>query len=130
MRRAREMQQRAVFPGHDPREDDNQPRSSPGSSSQSRQHPAYSERTIRQEQEVPDARSEGAAPSPQAHGPSEKNEYHKPPESTEESTGSSGGIFETLFKDKERTLILGLLLLLMDEKTDNSLVMALLYLLL
>ena len=36
---------------------------------------------------------------------------------------------EAFFKDKEKTLILGLLLLLMDEKTDNSLILALLYLL-
>ncbi len=32
-------------------------------------------------------------------------------------------------KDKERTLILSLILLLMDEQTDNSLILALLYLL-
>ena len=41
----------------------------------------------------------------------------------------SGGIFEAVFKDKEKTLILGLILLLMDEKTDNALLMALMYLL-
>ena len=39
------------------------------------------------------------------------------------------GIFEALFKDKEKTLILSLILLLMDEKSDNSLMLALLYLL-
>ncbi len=49
-----------------------------------------------------------------------------PPEKPKEETG---GIFETLMKDKERTLILSLILLLMDEKTDNSLIFALLYLL-
>lgn len=54
--------------------------------------------------------------------------YHKPPD-TRENTAISGGIFETLFKDKEKTLILGILLLLMDEKTDNALIMALMYLL-
>ena len=43
--------------------------------------------------------------------------------------GAAGGIFDTLFKDKEKTLILGLILLLMDEKTDNALLMALIYLL-
>ena len=41
----------------------------------------------------------------------------------------TGGIFETLMKDKEQTLILSLILLLMDEQTDNSLIFALLYLL-
>ena len=49
-----------------------------------------------------------------------------PPEKPKEETG---GIFETLMKDKERTLILSLILLLMDEQTDNSLILALLYLL-
>ncbi len=44
----------------------------------------------------------------------------KPPE--------KGGLLETLMKDKERTLILALILLLMDEKTDNSLLLALFYL--
>ena len=54
--------------------------------------------------------------------------YHKPPDARE-NTAISGGIFETLFRDKEKTLILGILLLLMDEKTDNALIMALMYLL-
>lgn len=54
--------------------------------------------------------------------------YHKPPDARD-NTMISGGIFETLFKDKEKTLILGILLLLMDEKTDNALIMALMYLL-
>ena len=49
-----------------------------------------------------------------------------PPEKPKEETG---GIFETLMKDKEQTLILSLILLLMDEQTDNSLIFALLYLL-
>ena len=49
-----------------------------------------------------------------------------PPVKPKEETG---GIFEALMKDKERTLILSLILLLMDEKTDNSLILALLYLL-
>ena len=53
-------------------------------------------------------------------------EIKMPPEKPKEETG---GIFETLMKDKERTLILSLILLLMDEQTDNSLILALLYLL-
>lgn len=53
----------------------------------------------------------------------------KPPEHKDEHESMSGGIFETLFRDKEKTLILGILLLLMDEKTDNALIMALMYLL-
>ncbi len=45
-------------------------------------------------------------------------------------TGERGGALDFLFRDKEKTLILGLILLLMDEKTDNSLLLALMYLLL
>ncbi len=60
----------------------------------------------------------------------------RPPEPEEKSppaslplAADSGGIFDTLFRDKEKTLILGILLLLMDEKTDNGLLLALMYLL-
>lgn len=56
-------------------------------------------------------------------------ENHKPPEVYPEHGNHSDGIFETLMKDKERTMILALMLLLMDEKSDNSLIFALLYLL-
>lgn len=62
--------------------------------------------------------------------PENKNTvFNKPPEHSLFEKSASGGIFDTLFKDKEKTLILGILLLLMDEKTDNSLIMALMYLL-
>ena len=44
-------------------------------------------------------------------------------------SNSPGGIIESLLKDKDRTIILSLILLLMDEKTDNSLLLALMYLL-
>ena len=68
--------------------------------------------------------------SPVSHLQSEEkrtnrdNEAHFGARGKEES-----GIFGTLLKDKEKTLILCLILLLMDEKTDNSLVLALLYIL-
>lgn len=54
---------------------------------------------------------------------------NKPPDTLSAEAAAAGGIFDMLFKDKEKTLILGLLLLLMDEKTDNSLIFALAYLL-
>ena len=38
-------------------------------------------------------------------------------------------MLETLFKDKEKSLIMMLLLLLMDEKSDPSLIFSLMYLL-
>lgn len=65
---------------------------------------------------------------PKERQPEKPALYHKPPD-VREQTMISGGIFETLFRDKEKTLILGILLLLMDEKTDNALIMALMYLL-
>lgn len=68
------------------------------------------------------------------HDPSDRG-TKEPPETEAHIVGHSadsalpGGIFETLFRDKEKTLILGILLLLMDEKTDNGLILALMYLL-
>ncbi|MEE0931107.1 MAG: hypothetical protein UIM53_08905, partial [Acutalibacteraceae bacterium] len=45
------------------------------------------------------------------------------------SSGKSQGFFDVLFQDKERSLILLLLLLLSTEKTDTGLILALVYLL-
>lgn len=67
---------------------------------------------------------------PCAEATVQMQEVPEKPDDGHERHRTSGGIFETLFKDKEKTLILGILLLLMDEKTDNSLLMALVYLLL
>lgn len=50
-------------------------------------------------------------------------------EKNHKSENFIGSMFDVLMKDKERTLILCLILLLMDEKADNSLILALLYLL-
>lgn len=44
-------------------------------------------------------------------------------------TASSQNILENLFKDKEKSLILLLILLLSSEKSDSSLTLALMYLL-
>ncbi len=57
------------------------------------------------------------------------HEHHRPVFTEASDDTHSGGVFDALFRDKEKTLILGLMLLLMDEKTDNSLLMALMYLL-
>ena len=54
---------------------------------------------------------------------------HEPPVAGHAADRTAGGILETLFQDKEKTLIMGILLLLLDEKTDNSLLLALMYLL-
>ena len=42
---------------------------------------------------------------------------------------AAGGILSPLFKDKDKTIILALMLLLADENGDHSLLFALMYLL-
>jgi len=79
-------------------------------------------RTVQQQQNQPSHHQ--SEPVAEINTPNVEN-IQKPPERQNET----GGLFETLMKDKERTLILGLILLLMDEKTDNSLIFALMYLL-
>ena len=51
------------------------------------------------------------------------------PEPKPRHAAPEGGILDIFFKDKERSVILMLLLLLMDEKTDAGLLIALVYLL-
>jgi hypothetical protein len=55
---------------------------------------------------------------------------HSPPIEKMQPKGMNpvGDIFEMLFKDSERTLILALILLLVEEKADTSLIFALMYL--
>ena len=94
-----------------------------------RQSPPHNEVHIRSESTPPDSHNDdNTDKAPENTDKPENLEYHKPPENIE-GVNKSGGIFDTLFKDKEKTLILGILLLLMDEKTDNGLLMALMYLL-
>ena len=72
----------------------------------------------------------GSQQEPQ--GKSEDTEY-KPSMSPQKQENTGSGIINTLFKDKDKTVILALLLLLMDDrdgKTDYSLLLALIYILL
>lgn len=76
------------------------------------------------------------APAPQPEPP--KEEKHQPePEAPVHNHGNahvanSGlpDIFETFFKDKEKMLILALLVILSQEECDNGLLFALMFLLL
>jgi len=62
------------------------------------------------------------------HEPSKPHEHgNEPPQSP---LGSIGGIFEDLMKDSERTLILVLILILVEEKSDPEIILALMYLVL
>lgn len=77
------------------------------------------------EQRMKELHAEAAATAPE--------EAAEPIKEEEKPAAQSGGITEALFRDKDRTLILALLLLLTDEKdgkADYSLLMALLYILL
>ena len=51
---------------------------------------------------------------------------HEPPDGGQET--SLAGLFDGLLQDGERTLILVLILLLVSEKADTSLIFALMYL--
>lgn len=73
-------------------------------------------------EQAPEQATEPAPPAPEAGAP--------PPQDVP-AAASAPAFFEALFADKERNLILGILLLLMEEKSsDPSLLFALLYLLL
>ncbi len=72
----------------------------------------------------------GSQPEPQ--GEAEGTE-DKPSQSQQKHESTKSSIINTLFKDKDKTVILALLLLLMDDrdgKTDYSLLLALIYILL
>ncbi len=73
----------------------------------------------------------GTQPEPQEKTEGQRTEDKPSPPQKQESAKNS--IINTLFKDKDKTVILALLLLLMDDrdgKTDYSLLLALIYILL
>lgn len=89
------------------------------------------------------SRVPGGSPSP-AHQESPKPESgqerenssvpQEPPHpeaslSSKETDSSAGGVLENLFQDKERTIILALLILLSGEEGNHELLFALLFLL-
>lgn len=85
---------------------------------------------VRQVSGPPPAETPEPLPEKPQEAPENNNTvFNKPPGHSIFEKSAPGGIFDTLFRDKEKTLILGIVLLLMDEKTDNSLIMALMYLL-
>lgn len=87
------------------------------------QEPARPERSATHVEHgsVPPPRRGAEAPRPPARPPEQKPE--KRPQPAED-------IFESLMKDKERTLILLLIVLLMEEKADTGVILALMYLIL
>ncbi len=80
----------------------------------------------------PNAPAHQAAVQPQRQ-PHEQHEEHEQHAQREPHAPSKGlkpvnDIFEMLLSDSERTLILALILLLVEEKADTSLIFALMYL--
>lgn len=131
MRRAQEMQRRAASYGQQGeagREQGMNQRGKPTDNRRRQPDRAANTNTSQSEKQVsvPDI-----PPQSDAHKESrqEYNDSYDIPEKPDLPFSGTGGLFDTLFKDKEKTLILGLILLLMDESSDNSLIMALMYLL-
>ncbi len=113
-------------------------RADPAENALQEQHTPHSAETAasHERQHTVDAVTAAPAHANPGHGsadniraPEHQDRKTVPPMTETYTQHPSGGIFEVLFRDKEKTLILGLILLLMDEKTDNTLLMALMYLL-
>lgn len=69
----------------------------------------------------PEVKEEQKAELPNINNSEKEIKSNPKPEKT--------GLIETLFKDKEKSVILALILLLSDENSDPSLLLALMYLL-
>lgn len=114
IRRAREMQARARFPsGY-----------MPVSAVQHEEpHPHTEEMPVNTRAPEPPRQSGGNSPArPEPPRPA------PPPEEEPMPEKFAGGALDFLLKDSEKTLILVLMLILLEEKTDSSLIFALMYL--
>lgn len=115
VRRAREMQSRAHLP---PRQEASQQR-----------------RSSAQRSSSPSQQAQRHAPEPPAKHTEPPTEHTQPPEirqpMEERSQGQmhSPGLLESLFQDKERTVILALLILLSEDDSHHDLMFALMFLL-
>ncbi len=94
--------------------------------------PGFEEEAFARAQQLHHARPK--SPVTERRVPNEHTEPPKPkpepkPEPPKPKKPPKEGILEVFFKDKERSIIMTLLLLLMDEQTDPGLLLALVYLL-
>lgn len=119
VRRAREMQSRAHLP---PRQEAPQRRGSqqrsPAQRSSSPSQPAQ-----RHPPEPPAEHTESPTEHTQLPG------THQPMEERSQGQMQSPGLLESLFQDKERTVILALLILLSEDDSHHDLMFALMFLL-
>lgn len=106
IRRAREMQARAHLPSYGPPAQREEP------------HPRA---------EQPPIHEPDPEPAPPA-GPFSAPSPNPDPSPEQESGDPAGGLLDFLLNDNERTLICVLLLILLEEKADTSLILALMYL--
>ena len=114
IRRAREMQARARFPSN----------YMPVSAVRHDEpHPHTEEMPVNTRVPEPPRQSGGSSPArPEPPEPAPPQEEEPMPEKF------AGGALDFLLKDSEKTLILVLMLILLEEKTDSSLIFALMYL--
>lgn len=120
VRRAREMQSRARFP------QPSRPRTGPQNTAREapRENPPRG-RTEREESPGEEAGTRRDAPSaPAPPVPEEES-----PLAQEPAESAPNGLLESLFKDKEKTIILALLILLGSEGGNHELMFALMFLL-
>lgn len=94
--------------------------------------PSFEEEAFERARKLSHSRPGGNPPHSEPPKPAPpKSEPPKPapPVPAKEAPPKAPQLMDTLFKNKDNSLIMLLLLLLMDEKTDPSLLFSLLYLL-
>lgn len=94
--------------------------------------PSFEEEAFERARKLSHSRPGGNPPHSEPPKPAlPKSEPPKPapPAPAKEAPPKAPQLMDTLFKNKDNSLIMLLLLLLMDEKTDPSLLFSLLYLL-
>lgn len=79
-----------------------------------------------EENPAPPISSDSEHSEPKSEPPKERRESPKKPKAPKRG---KHGVLDIFFKDKERSIIAALLLLLMDESSDPELIIALVYLL-
>lgn len=97
--------------------------------------PGFEEEAFQRAQRIsrprPPKEQRETSPEPKKPEPkaAQKPENNSKREIKQESPPTKPGLIETLFKDKEKSIILALILLLSDENNDPSMLLALAYLL-
>ena len=94
--------------------------------------PSFEEEAFERARKLSHSRPGGNPPhseQPKLVPPKSEPPKPAPPASAKEAPPKAPQLMDTLFKNKDNSLIMLLLLLLMDEKTDPSLLFSLLYLL-